>query len=45
MKQALESNDGDRWRAAAEEEFNSLKEHETWELCELPEGRKVVGSK
>ena len=45
MKQAMESDDGDRWRASAEEEFNSLKEHETWELCELPEGRKVVGSK
>ena len=45
MKQALESDDGNRWRAAAEEEFNSLKEHETWELFELPEGRKVVGRK
>ena len=45
MKEALTSADKEKWKAAAQAEFDSLQEHETWELCDLPPGRKAVGSK
>ena len=28
-----------------QEEMNSIKNNDTWELVELPQGKKVVGSK
>ena len=45
MKEALSSPESERWREAAQAEFDSLKEHDTWHLCELPPGRKLIGSK
>ena len=45
MKEALESDDRQKWQTAAQAEYDSLQEHNTWELCELPPGRKIVGSK
>ncbi|CAI7875360.1 unnamed protein product [Closterium sp. NIES-54] len=32
------------WKAAMDAEFNSLIENETWELVELPEGRRPISS-
>ncbi|CAI7871466.1 unnamed protein product, partial [Closterium sp. NIES-54] len=33
------------WKAAMDAEFNSLIENGTWELVELPEGRRLISSK
>ena len=45
MAEALRSPQAKEWKRAAVEEFNSLSEHETWELTELPVNRKTVGCK
>ena len=45
MKEALSSPESEIWREAAQAEFDSLKEHDMWDLCELPPGRKLIGSK
>ncbi|CAI7783787.1 unnamed protein product, partial [Closterium sp. NIES-53] len=42
LKEALESSDAEEWKKAMESE---LKENGTWELVELPEGRKAITSK
>ena len=34
-----------RWKAAMDEEFNSLWKNATWELVSLPPGRKLVQCK
>lgn len=40
MQEAL----GDpRWKEAMNEEMKSLQKNSTWEVVELPEGKKVVG--
>ena len=31
-----------RWKLSMKEEFNSLQKNNTWELVDLPPGRKVV---
>ena len=33
------------WRLAVFEEMNALKKNDTWEMVELPKGKKVVGCK
>ena len=43
LKEAFASKDSEKWRAAAQAEYDSLIEHDTWELCELPAGKKVIG--
>ena len=45
MGQALSSDQAEDWKRAAEEEYSSLMEHETWELTELPVDRTPVGCK
>ena len=45
MNQAMASEQSEDWKKVATSEFNSLIEHETWSLSELPPDRKVVGSK
>ena len=34
-----------KWKEAVLEEMKALEDNETWELVELPSGKKVVGSK
>lgn len=34
-----------KWTKAADEEIKSLKELQTWQLTELPEGKQAIGSK
>ena len=34
-----------RWQAAMKEEFSSLQKSNTWELVDLPPGRKLVQCK
>ena len=36
MKEALSSPERERWREAAQAEFDSLKDHNMWDLCVLP---------
>ncbi|CAI7927250.1 unnamed protein product, partial [Closterium sp. NIES-54] len=45
LKEALESSDAEEWKKAMESELNSIEENGTWELVELPEGRKAITSK
>ncbi|CAI7760722.1 unnamed protein product [Closterium sp. NIES-53] len=45
LKEALESIDAKEWKKAMESELNSIEEKGTWELVELPEGRKAITSK
>ena len=42
LKKALESDHAENWKAAADSEYQSLLENETWELVELPPGRKAI---
>ncbi|CAI7922107.1 unnamed protein product [Closterium sp. NIES-54] len=45
LKEALESSDAEEWRKAMESELKSIEQNGTWELVELPEGRKAITSK
>ncbi|CAI7923904.1 unnamed protein product [Closterium sp. NIES-53] len=45
LKEALESSDAKEWKKAMESELKSIEENDTWELLELPEGRKAITSK
>ncbi|CAI7891552.1 unnamed protein product [Closterium sp. NIES-53] len=45
LKEALESCDAEEWKKAIESELKSIEENGTWELVELPEGRKAITSK
>ncbi|CAI7743439.1 unnamed protein product [Closterium sp. NIES-54] len=45
LKEALESSDAEEWKKAMESELKSIEENGTWELVELPEGRKASTSK
>ncbi|CAI7871062.1 unnamed protein product [Closterium sp. NIES-53] len=45
LKEALESSDAEEWKKAMESELKSIEDNGTWELVELPEGRKAITSK
>jgi hypothetical protein len=45
LKEALSSDNSREWKAAADAEYQSLVENETWELVELPAGRTAIGCK
>ncbi|CAI7892993.1 unnamed protein product [Closterium sp. NIES-53] len=45
LKEALESSDAEEWKNSMESELKSIEENGTWELVELPEGRKAITSK
>ncbi|CAI7871281.1 unnamed protein product [Closterium sp. NIES-53] len=45
LKEALESSDAEEWKKAMDSELKSIEENDTWELVELPEGRKAITSK
>ena len=42
---ALLSPDAKKWKEAMESELNSLHRNDAWDLCELPQRRRAVGSK
>jgi hypothetical protein len=42
LAEAMSKKDGERWKEAVNEEINSLKNNNTWELVPLPKGRKHV---
>ena len=45
IKDALEDDFSEEWKEAADSEFKSLMDNHTWDLVELPSGRKPIGSK
>ena len=45
MNQAKKRPDAVKWMKAAQDEMDSLLEHDTWSLTKLTLGRKVIGSK
>ena len=45
FSEALETPEKGEWMKAMEEEMNSLHENQTYDLVELPEGRKALKNK
>ena len=45
FKQAMALPDADKWLHATDEEIKSLNENETWDLVDMPTGRKPIGTK
>ncbi|KAG8959896.1 hypothetical protein FRC05_007218 [Tulasnella sp. 425] len=43
--EAMSRSDADKWLEAAETEVEALRRNGTWELVELPPGRKPIGSR
>lgn len=44
-REASQRDDAGLWKQAAEAEIGALDEHGVYELCELPAGRKAIGSR
>ncbi|GJP38931.1 hypothetical protein CLOM_g23340 [Closterium sp. NIES-68] len=44
-EEALNGPNEEKWKASEDEEFGSLIENETWDLCDLPPGKKAITSK
>ncbi|CAI7818465.1 unnamed protein product [Closterium sp. NIES-53] len=45
LAEALSGPDAEKWKQSVKEEYDSLLENETWELCELPLAKKAISSK
>ncbi len=45
LKEAMMSSNAKEWQEAADLEYESLMENETWDLVELPKDRKAIGSR
>ncbi|CAI7911590.1 unnamed protein product [Closterium sp. NIES-54] len=45
LAEALSGPDAEKWKQSVKEEYDSVLENETWELCELPPGKKAISSK
>ena len=45
MEEALTSDLSSEWKQAADSEYKSLMDNQTWDLVELPNGREPIGSK
>jgi len=45
IEEALHGEEGDQWKKAIDEEMATLNKMGTWELADLPEGRKPIGCK
>ncbi|CAI7815804.1 unnamed protein product [Closterium sp. NIES-54] len=45
LAEALSGLDAEKCKQSVKEEYDSLLENETWELCELPLGKKAISSK
>ena len=45
IEEALNGKNAKEWEAAIQEELKSLKDNKTWEICNKPEGRSVIGCK
>ena len=45
MEEALSSTEKKQWMKAMESEIDSLNSNKIWDLTELPNQRKAIGSK
>ncbi|CAI7786369.1 unnamed protein product, partial [Closterium sp. NIES-53] len=45
LAEAMSGPDAEKWKQKVKEEYNSLLENETWEICEVPLGKKAISSK
>ncbi|CAI7866967.1 unnamed protein product [Closterium sp. NIES-53] len=45
LAEALSGPDAEKWKQSVKDEYDSLLENETWELCELPPRKKAIFSK
>ncbi|GJP44832.1 hypothetical protein CLOM_g4240 [Closterium sp. NIES-68] len=45
VKKVQQQQTHGEWNASEDEEFGSLIENETWDLCDLPPGKKAITSK
>ena len=45
MEEARSGEHSDKWKQAADSEYDSLLQNETWDLVPLPSGRKPIGSR
>ena len=45
LQEAIKSSEAEKWKNAMKEEYNSLLENQTWELVQLPEGKKPIDCK
>ena len=45
VREAVDSEDGNLWKRAMEEEMASLDKNEAWDLVELPTGRNPIANK
>ena len=45
FQEAVQSQEKSRWMGAMVEEMESLHKNQTWELVELPEGKRAIGCK
>ena len=45
VKDAMNGENQLEWKEAMQNEIDSLKKHEVWDLVKLPAGRKAIGSK
>src|SRR6218665_3537429 len=43
--EAIPSSESRYWKRAMSEEMNSVLNNDTFEICRLPEGRKVIGGR
>ncbi|KAG9450058.1 hypothetical protein H6P81_010023 [Aristolochia fimbriata] len=43
--EAIQSSESGRWASAMEEEIESLEKNKTWELTQLPKGKRAIGCK
>ena len=43
IEDTLNGEEADQWRKNNDEKLGTLKKMGTWELAELPEGRKLIG--
>lgn len=45
LREAMESDDWQKWKAAMDEEIAALNKNKTWQLVDKPRGRKIIKSK
>ena len=45
FQEALKGSDASQWMTAMHEEMEALQRNKTWELVQLPKGRKAIGNK
>ena len=45
FSEALRNSENDQWKFAMKKEMKSLHQNQTWELVELPKGKKAIGNK